>query len=91
MRDRHGDFSVRGSHGTISACTLPPWTPSDIVERMNDRFGEMLIQDLGTLMDKDRSRFRNRSRTTGSERLSLDSSEGSSGGFLRQFFPQRTR
>lgn len=92
MRDREGDFIIRGGHGTISACTLPPWTPSDVVERMNDTFGEMLRKDLMTLMDESmdtHSYFRNRRKSTGSETLSLDSSEGS--GVLRQDFTKKTQ
>ncbi|KAF8952139.1 hypothetical protein BDZ97DRAFT_1745881 [Flammula alnicola] len=86
MKDRKGDFFVRGSHGTVSACTLPLWTPSNIVDSMNERFGLMLRQDLVTLMneDKAKSRFRDRCKSTGSETLSLDSSEGSGGGFVCQ-------
>ena len=93
MRDHERDFFVRGNHGTISACTLPPWTPSAIVERMNDSFGEILRQDLVTLMDQSkdtRRSFRNRCNSTGSEMLSIDSSEGSGGGFLHQIFPRKT-
>ena len=72
---------MRGSHGAISGCTLPPWTPSDIVDLMNERFGAILRQDLLTLMNP--GHFRNRCKSTGSETLSLDSYEGS-GGFVHQ-------
>jgi len=73
---------VRGSHGAVSGCTLPLWTPSDIVDSMNEKFGLILRQDLVTLMNG--RRIRNRCKSTGSETLSLDSSEGSGGGFVRQ-------
>lgn len=45
-------FIVRGAHSVISACTLPPWTPSEVVDRMNTYFGMMLRQDLVDLREK---------------------------------------
>jgi hypothetical protein len=86
MKDRDGQFTVRGSHGRISGCTLPPWTPSDIVDSMNEYFGAILREDLVTLMDSDLDshHFRNRCKSTGSDTLSLDSYDGIGGGFLPQ-------
>jgi len=87
MKEREEEFFVRGSHGTVSACTLPLWTPSNIVDSMNESFGLMLRQDLVTLMNEDRAKstcFRNCCKSTGSETLSLDSSEGSGRGFVPQ-------
>lgn len=81
MKKREGEFVVRGNHGTVSGCTLPLWTPSDIVDSMNERFGQILRQDLVTLRN---GPLRNRCKSTGSETLSLDSSEGSGGGFVHQ-------
>ena len=63
------------------------WTPSDIVDSMNERFGLMLRQDLVTLMNEGKAKstcFKNRCKSTYSETLSLDSSEGSGGGFVHQ-------
>ena len=63
------------------------WTPSDIVDSMNERFGLMLRQDLMTLMNEGKAKstcFRNHCKSTGSVTLSLDSSEGSGGGFVQQ-------
>lgn len=76
MRNRNESFIVRGNHNTISGCTLPPWTPSGIVGSMNETFGLMLRQYLVTLM-KESERVRSRCKSTGSETLSIDSSEGS--------------
>jgi hypothetical protein len=75
---RKREILIRGNHGTVSACTLPPWTPIDIVESMNAAFALRLRQDLVTLMeDLERSKRRNRCTSTGSETLSLDSAAGS--------------
>jgi hypothetical protein len=49
---------------------------------MNEKFGHILIQDLVTLMNG--REVRNRCKSTGSETLSLDSLEGSGGGFVHQ-------
>ena len=82
MKDRDGQFTVRGSHARISGCTLPPWTPSDIVDSMNDDFGAILREDLVTFMDS--LHFRNRCKSTGSDTLSLDSYDGLGWGFVSQ-------
>lgn len=70
-------FIVRGSHSVISACTLPPWASPSVVDSMVETFGAMLRQDLVTLMDNmATSGFnRNRSHSTGSDTLSVDSSD----------------
>jgi hypothetical protein len=38
-KESEEEFLVRGSHGRVSRCTLPIWTPSEIVDSMNERFG----------------------------------------------------
>ncbi|EDR03278.1 uncharacterized protein LACBIDRAFT_331732 [Laccaria bicolor S238N-H82] len=47
------DFMVQGNFGTVTACSLPPWTPSHIVDLMNQKLGLMLRQDLVTFMKLD--------------------------------------
>lgn len=84
MQDRPGEFLIRGSHGTVSPCTLPLWTPSNVVDSMNQRFGLMLRQDLVTLMDEEAVKSRRATTIPEAETLSLDSSEGISGEFVRQ-------
>src|SRR5271163_2789582 len=66
-------FIVGGSHSTITACTLPTWIPGHIVDSMNRVFGSQLRRELIDFMS--RSEFlRPRAPSTGSQRLSLDSS-----------------
>ena len=73
----HGEnFVVHGNHGRIFPCSLPPWTPSNIVDMMNTMFGQLLLGDLVTLKRENRGVFRDRCRSTGSDSLSIDSSEG---------------
>lgn len=77
MKGRKENFVVRGNHGRIFSCSLPPWTPSNIVEMMNTMFGGLLLQDLAALKKQSSGPvFRDRCRSTGSDSLSIDSSEG---------------
>ncbi|KJA15940.1 hypothetical protein HYPSUDRAFT_47888 [Hypholoma sublateritium FD-334 SS-4] len=46
------EFAIQGSHSVISACTLPPWTPSDVVDKMIHYFAAMLRRDLIALRQK---------------------------------------
>lgn len=66
-------FIVRGSHNTVTACSLPPWLPEHIVDAMNQHFGQQLRTKLlkfhGTLL-------RDRPASTGSNGLSLQEGEG---------------
>jgi hypothetical protein len=88
LRNRRDNlFLVRGSHGTISSCTLPPWTPSDIVDEMIDKFGSILINDLLSFKEKVygvQGHTLERSISSGSGTLSLDSDEGHGGGSMIQ-------
>jgi hypothetical protein len=69
-------FITRGSHDTLSACTLPTWTPASIVDAMNLRFGLQLRRELVKLMsDSSGPTSRNRANSANSQRLSLDSLE----------------
>jgi hypothetical protein len=75
--DKQLPFIVRGYHNTVSACTLPTWLPGHIVDSMNDFFGAQLRKELIELMHRsDSELLRNRAHSTGSQRLSLDSSGG---------------
>jgi hypothetical protein len=90
LRPGHDQFLVRGRHGKISACTLPPWTPSLIVDSMNFKFGTMLVQDLNFLKDQVngiQGRALERSISSGSGTLSVDSDEGRSDGPIRGNYP----
>ncbi|KIJ96413.1 hypothetical protein K443DRAFT_682330, partial [Laccaria amethystina LaAM-08-1] len=83
LRPRDDQFLVQGRHGNISACTLPQWTPSLIVDNMNLKFGTILLQDLNCFMDKVngiQGHTLERSNSTGSGALSLDSDGGHSDG-----------
>lgn len=51
------------------------------MDSMNAKFGQMLREDLSTLMKESR-RVRSRCKSTGSDTLSIDSSEVSGGGFV---------
>ena len=89
--DRDEQFLVRGRHSNISACTLPPWTPSRIVDAMNFKFGTILIQDLEALQNEVngiQGHALERSQSTGSGALSLDSNEGHGRGSTGNFSPK---
>lgn len=64
-------YLVKGYHSTVTACTLPPWLPADIVDSMNQFFGEELRKALVKLMNE--SPLRSRSASTGSQRISIES------------------
>ena len=62
---------VHGGHSSITPCTLPPWTPPEVVNKMIKHFGHMLREDLLMLrkqmLDSSRQGFlRRRSDSTGS-------------------------
>jgi hypothetical protein len=67
-------FVVRGSHGTVTPCTLPTWLPESIVDSMNKHFGGLLRREIIDLMGNDNI-WRERAPSTGSERISSDSVE----------------
>ena len=68
-------FIVRGSHSTITACTLPPWTPSEIVDEMIQHYAALLRNDLIQLKRSTEASsnkpgyLRNHSASTGSTTL----------------------
>ena len=68
--DRERPFLVKGSHSTVTACTLPPWLPSDVVDDMNQIFGGHLGRELVKIYESPSTR--SRSLSTGSQRLSSD-------------------
>lgn len=66
---------VKGSHNTVSACSLPTWLPAGVVDSMNKYFAEQMKEALSRIMnDPDAGRVRTKS--TGSHRLSQDSADG---------------
>ena len=50
LADDPSEYIVIGSHSTVSACSLPPWLPAQIVDSMNHIFGCMLGDELIKLM-----------------------------------------
>ncbi|KJA18027.1 hypothetical protein HYPSUDRAFT_205754 [Hypholoma sublateritium FD-334 SS-4] len=73
-------FLVRGRHPNITGCSLPPWTPPNIVKDMNLAFGAQLRLDLIELLSTDDENFvRPRSSSAASQSLSVDSNEGPAG------------
>ena len=44
-------FVIRGSHSTVTACTLPTWLPAHVVDSMNNIFGDRLRWELLNLIE----------------------------------------
>ena len=63
---------TRGAHNVISAVSLPTSVPEDIIHDMNMKFGTQLREALNKFMNDSRS-VRNRTQSTTSKRLSLES------------------
>ncbi len=74
---------VKGSHNTVSGCSLPIWLSPDIVQKMNEYFGGLLKDALLRIMN-DPDAGRDLTKSTGSRRLSQDSADGS-GDYLPTF------
>ena len=68
-------FIVRGSHDTYYSCSLPIWFPKKIADKMILELGVALRRELVGLMEKSEL-YHPRPRSSGSRRLSHDSSEG---------------
>jgi hypothetical protein len=71
-------FVVRGSHSIISACTLPPWTLSPVVDLMIKVFAKILREDFITLktnVEASGGFSWNCSGSTGSDTLSINSTD----------------
>jgi hypothetical protein len=71
-------FVVQGFHSIISVCTLPPWTPSLVVDLMIKVFAKILREDLITLktsVEASGGFSRNCSGSTGSDTLSINSTD----------------
>ena len=69
-KDHRLPFIVKGSHSTVTGCTIPPWLPSEVVDRMNEIFGGQLRRELIKIYGS--SLTQTRSASTGSRRLSSD-------------------
>ena len=70
-------FIFRGSHNTISKCTLPTWLPIDVIDSVAKTFGAQLREDLVRLVGRRDIPTLCRPKSSQSETLSLDSNDGS--------------
>ena len=68
-------FIIKGSHTCISACTLPTWLPTDIVDSMNQEFRSVLREELITLMKRSRLELLKCVDSNGSGESSLGGSD----------------
>lgn len=71
-------FVIKGSHSTITACSLPTWVPENIVKQMNRYFGGRLMRELAALRGRP-DLLRNRTQSTGSRGASISSFDLSPG------------
>ena len=69
------NFFFRGSHEFLSACTLPKWVPEPVATHVIAYYGSRLREALEDLMASSKV-VCNRTKSTQSSRLSLDSLEG---------------
>ena len=51
--DDHDDFLARGMHNTITACTLPMWTPPELRNKIIKINADALKQELITLVQRE--------------------------------------
>jgi hypothetical protein len=70
-------FIFRGSHSTISPCTLPEWLPKDVIDAVAKTFGAQLKEDLVKLVGRQKILMQGRPKTSQSGTLSMDSNDGS--------------
>jgi hypothetical protein len=68
---KEGQFVIKNSHQSVTACTLPLWLPADYVDSMNKHFGGQLRRELVELFCS-KEGGRSRSQSTGSHTQSLD-------------------
>src|ERR1700742_2435284 len=68
-------FVIKGSHGAITACTLPEWLPLGHVNDMNKHFGDMLRIELSKLMQSNITSLRKRNVSSGSRAASVGSND----------------
>lgn len=54
LKDSDGGMDLKFSdpHETIFPCTLPPWLPKDILEKMVSTFGEQLKVQLEVILQE---------------------------------------
>ena len=69
------NFFFRGSHEFLSACTLPKWVPESVATPAIVYYGSRLREALEDLMASSKV-VHNRTKSTQSSRLFLDSLEG---------------
>lgn len=82
---------MKGSHGTVTACTLPMWLPTHIIDIMVADFGTQLRNELVNLMSLT-GQWRKRSASTGSGgRGSPDIFRGPPGGIAVRGHAAKTK
>ena len=75
-------FILRGSHQTLSPCTLPKWAPESVAHNAIQYYRERLRDGLEKIMQTSTAlRSRTRVRSTQSDSLSGDSHEDQSHNF----------
>jgi hypothetical protein len=52
LQERRGGnrFFVKRTHGTVYPCTLPPWLPREVIEKMVSRYRNRLKRELNSLL-----------------------------------------
>lgn len=50
--DRREHFIIKGTHNSITGCSMPTWLPADILKNMNDRFALELRNELLLFMSE---------------------------------------
>lgn len=68
----------------MTACALPEWLPDKFVKHMNTVFGCQLRRDLTDILTRPNV-GRNRTQSTGSDRLSIDSLASEQGSGVQVF------
>ena len=71
-------FIFRGSHSTISACTLPNWLTKEVIDYMAENFGNRLKMDLAGIVKRE-VLMQGRAKTPQSDTLSMDSNDALTG------------
>jgi hypothetical protein len=69
--DGHDDFLARGMHNTITACTLPMWTPPELRDKIIKINADALKQELIILVQREHVQ-RLRRGSVGSQGFDLD-------------------
>lgn len=68
--DRREHFIIKGTHNSITGCSMPTWLPADILKNMNDRFALELRDELLLFMSTTPGPSLRRVPSTDSDNLS---------------------